>query len=115
MVETESDYKEQVKKAAERGKRLPSYKDYFNTSLLYYTFGLFLIAVQTSIPSVKTRKTHPGCVRSFMGYPFEGSGDYSSLEYLSCVIYDIRQSSEPWNVLKRTKADKIQARIKEVR
>lgn len=112
MVETESDYKEQVKKAAERGKRLPSYKDYFNTSLLYYTFGLFLIAVQTSIPSVKTRKTHPGCVRSFMGYPFEGSGNYSSLEYLSCVIYDIRQSSEPWNVLKRTKADKIQARIK---
>ena len=111
-VESESDYKEKVKMAAAKGKSIPSYKDFFNTSLLFYTLGMYLIAVQTSIPSVKTRKTHPGCVRSFSGYPFEGSGDLSSLSYLACIVYDIRESSEPWNVLKKTNTEKIQTKIK---
>ena len=111
-VESESDYKEKVKIAAQKGKKLPSYKDFFNTALLFYTFGMFLIAVQTSIPSIRTRKTHPGCVRSFSGYPFEGQGDLSSLTYLACVAFDIRESGEPWNVLKKTNIEKIQARIK---
>lgn len=112
-VDNESDYKEKAKKmASQTGKSMPSYKDFFNTSLLYYTLGLYLIAVQTSIPSIKTRKTHPGCVRSFAGYPFDGQSDLSSITYLACVVYDIRSSGEPWNVLKKTNADKIQAKIK---
>jgi hypothetical protein len=108
-VESESDYKEKIKTAK---KQMASYKDFFNTSLLYYTLGMFLIAIQTSIPSIKTRKTHPGCVRSFSGYPFEGTGDFSSLTYLSCVTYDIRGPSEPWNVLAKSNIEKIQNRIK---
>jgi hypothetical protein len=111
-VESEKDYKDKVKIAAQKGKSLPSYRDFFNTSLLFYTLGMYLIAVQTMIPSVKTRKTHPGCVRSFSGYPFEGQGDLSSLSYLACITFDIRSSAEPWNVLKKTSADKIQSRIK---
>lgn len=110
-VESESDYKEKIKTAK---KALPSYRDFFNTSLLYYTLGMYLIAVQTSIPSIKTRKTHPGCVRSFTGYPFDGQGDYSSVAYLACITYDIRDSGEPWNVLKKTNTEKIQNKIQAV-
>jgi len=111
-VENESDYKNQIKEMAEKGKKIPSYKDFYNTAILYYTFGLFLIAVQTAIPSIKTRKTHPGCIMSFSGYPFEGAGDLSSLSYLSCVAYDIRESGEPWNVLKGKKQEIIMNKIK---
>jgi hypothetical protein len=111
-VESESDYKQKIKEMAERGKKMISYKDFYNTSLLYYTLGAYLIAVQTSIPSVKTRKTHPGCVKSFSGYPFEGAGDLSSLTYLGCVAYDIRDSGEPWNVLKRKTREAIINKIK---
>jgi len=107
-VESESDYKEKIKTAK---KVIPSYKEFFNTFLLYSTLGMYLIAVQTSIPSVKTRKTHPGCVRSFTGYPFDGQGDYSSVTYLACITYDIRDSGEPWDVLKKTNAQKIQTKI----
>jgi hypothetical protein len=110
-VESESDYKEKIKAAAKKGKSLPSYRDFFNTSLLYYTLGMYLIAIQISIPSVRTRKTHPGCVRSFTGYPFDGQGDYSNVAYLACVTYDIRDSGEPWNVLRKTNAQKIQTKI----
>jgi hypothetical protein len=113
-VEGESDYKEKLKLAAQKGKSLPSYRDFFNTSLLFYTLGMYLIAVQTIVPSVRTRKTHPGCVRSFTGYPYDGQGDLSSLTYLACVTYDIRDSGEPWNVLKKSNTDKIQNKIKVV-
>jgi hypothetical protein len=111
-VETENDYKKKIKEMAEKGKKSISYTDFYNTALLYYTFGMYLIAIQTSIPSVKTRKTHPGCVRSFSGYPFEGAGDLSSLTYLGCIVYDIKVSSEPWNILKAKKQDAIINKIK---
>ena len=111
-VESESDYKQKVREMAEQGKKKMSYVDFYNTAILYYTFGMFLIGVQTSIPSVRTRKTHPGCIRSFSGYPFEGTGDVSSLIYLGCVAYDIRESGEPWNVLKGKKQEVIINKIK---
>ena len=111
-IESEEDYKIKIKEMAEKGKKIPSYEDFYNTGILYYTLGMFLIAVQTIIPSIKTRKTHPGCVRSFNGYPFEGSGDLSSLNYISCVAFDIRESGKPWNILKGKKADFIANKIK---
>jgi hypothetical protein len=111
-VESESDYKSKVREMAEKGKKIMSYRDFYNTAILFYTLGTILIAIQTSIPSVKTRKTHPGCVRSFTGYPFEGQGDLSSLTYIGCVAYDIRESGEPWNVLKGKKIEVINTRIK---
>jgi len=111
-LQSEDDYKRIVRDALEKGKKIPSYNDYYNTFILYYTLGTFLIAIQTAIPSIRTRKTHPGCVRSFKGYPFEGAGDLSSLIYLGCVTYDIRDSGEPWNVLKGKKQDFIISKIK---
>ena len=109
-LRTEQEYKLLIKKMSEQGKKVAPYKDYYNSALMYYTLGAFLIAIQTSIPSIKTRKTHPGCIRSFDGYPFGGTGDFSSLNYLSCVVHDIRNSTEPWNILK--KKETIQERIK---
>jgi len=111
-LESETDYKQKIKEMANKGKKIMSYTDFYNTALLYYTLGMFLIAVQTSIPSIKTRKTHPNCIRSFSGYPFEGTGDLSSLQYLVCVANDIRQSGEPWNVLKGKKLDMITNKLK---
>jgi len=111
-VESENDYKHKVREMAEKGKKMMSYKDFYNTAILFYTLGSYLIAVQTCMPSVRTRKTHPGCVRSFLGYPFEGTGDFSSLTYLACVAYDIRESGEPWNVLKGKKQEVILNKIR---
>jgi hypothetical protein len=113
-MESEEDYSKKIKEMAEKGKKIPSYEDFYNTGILYYTLGMFLIAVQSAIPSVKTRKTHPGCVRSFNGHPFEWNGNLSSLEYLACVAFDIRESGKPWNVLKGKKTDFIVAKIKSV-
>ena len=66
-------------------KKIPEYAVVYSSTLMYLTLGAYLIGIQTSIPSIKTRKTFPGCVRSFSGYPLEGEGDDSGLNYLACV------------------------------
>ena len=97
---------------AERGKKLPSYKDHFNQLVLYLTCGYILVAIQTSIPSVITKKTFPGCKKSFEGYPLFGDEDLSALNYISCITYKIKSSIEPWNTIKKLKEVSISQKIK---
>ena len=109
---SEEDHKMRVEEAAKKGKKLPPYLSVYNSTILYLTLGAYLIGVQTAIPSIKTRRTFPGCVRSFTGYPFEGSGDLSSLQYLSCVAYKLRNETHPWSALMRMKESVISEKIK---
>ena len=114
ILPKESDYLKQMQEMANKGKSIPSYKDLYSMSILYSTLGMILIAIQTITPPIKTRKTFPGCVRSFDGYPFEGAGDLSSLKYLACVAYKMRSSAVPWNVLNKKKEVFIEGKIKEL-
>ncbi len=99
---TKQKYEPMEKAAMEKGKPILSYEHLYITTLMYLTLGMYLIAVQTSIPSIKTRKTAPGCVRSFSGFPFEGEGDDSGLNYLACVALKSRDNSTmPWKILKK--------------
>jgi hypothetical protein len=112
----EEDYKKKLKELSNRPSttaRTPiSFEDLYYTSILYYTLGMFLIAVQTSVPSIKTRKTFPGCVRSFTGFPFDGLGDMTSVRYLTCICYQIKKNvARPWYVLKNTKEEIIEKKI----
>jgi len=112
----EEDYKKKIKELSNKpsttSKTPISYEDLYYTSILYYTLGMFIIAVQTSIPSLKTRKTFPGCVRSFTGFPFDGVGDMTSIRYLTCICYQIRKNvARPWYVLKNTKEEYIEKKI----
>jgi hypothetical protein len=109
---SEEYHKNMVEEAAKKGKKLPPYISVYNSTILYLTLGAYLIGTQTAIPSIKTRKTFPGCVRSFNGYPFEGSGDLASLQYLSCVAYNLRNASHPWSALMKTKESTISEKIK---
>ena len=87
VIEKEAAYREREKEAAKKGKKIPEYMLVYSSTLLYLSLGMILVAIQTSIPSIKTRKTFPGCVRSFNGFPLEGEGDDSGLNYLSCIAY----------------------------
>jgi hypothetical protein len=112
----EEDYKRKIKelsnKASSSTKAPISYEDLYYTSILYYTLGMFLIGAQTSIPSIKTRKTFPGCVRSFTGFPFDGIGDMTSVRYLTCICYQIRKNiARPWYILKNSKEEYIEKKI----
>ena len=111
-LETKELYKIKIIEMANKGVSIPSYDVLYNSTLLYYTFGMFLIALQTNIPSIQTKKTFPGCVKSFTGYPFDGEGDMSSLNYLACIVYKIRSPVDPWSALARMKEQSIASKIK---
>jgi hypothetical protein len=71
-----------------------------------------VVVIQTNVPSIKTRKTFPGCVRSFVGYPIDGDGDNSSIKYIACIAVKIKSSIEPWNTIKGKKEEDIMSKIK---
>lgn len=115
ILEKEPAYRKREEEAAKKGKKLPSYAVLYSSTLMFLTLGMYLIAVQTSIPPIKTRKTSPGCVRSFSGFPFEGEGDDSGLNYVACVAFKSRDTTIiPWNSLTKLNEEKIAARIKSV-
>ena len=64
ILPKESDYLKQIKEMANKGKEIPSYNELYNTFILYYTLAMILIAIQTSIPSVKTRNFPFGMVKT---------------------------------------------------
>jgi len=112
IIKKEPVYKKMEEEAAKKGKKLPSYSTVYGSTLMYLTLGMYLIAIQTSIPSIQTRKTMPGCVRSFMGFPLGGEGDDSGLNYVACVALKSRDPSTlPWNVLPKNE-EKIEATTK---
>lgn len=112
IIEKEPAYKKREEEAAKKGKKLPTYVALYSSTLMYLTLGTYLIAVQTSIPSLKTRKTAPGCVRSFTGFPFEGEGDDSGLNYVACTALKSRDASTvPWNSLPKNE-EKIATTLK---
>jgi len=113
VIEKESAYKEKEKEAAKKGKKLPEYMLVYSSALLYLSLGMILISIQTSIPSIKTRKTFPGCVRSFGGFPLEGEGDDSGLNYLACIAYKHKNPQTiPWNALTRVNIERMNATLK---
>ena len=94
-------------------KRLPTFKESLHQSLLLYTLTFLTAAIQTAIPSLKTNKTQPGCVRSFVGYPLLGEEDMSGIRYVACIAYQLKSKSvEPWSAIKDMKEAGIADKIK---
>jgi len=108
-IPSESDYNKKLEflKKKKINKKMPTYDYVFNNALLKYTLCYVLITLQTMTPSVKTRKTFPGCVRSFVGYPFYNKTDMSSLKYIACISSKLKSKYEPWNSIIKEKEETL--------
>lgn len=109
-----SDHKVMEEKMKAKGKKYPSYEDYTNAIIMYYTLAFTLIAVQCAIPSVKTKKTFPGCVKSFKGFPVYDQLDMTALTYIACVANTIKSSADPWSAIKG-KSTNVETLTKQIR
>ena len=90
----------------EKGKHLAPYKEAYFQNLLLLSLAYIVVAIQTAIPSLKTRKTHAGCVRSFSGFPLDGAEDITGITYVACIAFKIRSGSiEPWTTIKSFKKE----------
>ena len=111
-VPTKRQYDAQVAKLQKEGKKVSlTYQETIDTPILILTFTFIMIAIQISIPSIQSRKTFPGCIKSFKGYPIYND-DMSALTYISCIARKMRSGTPPWNAIKSLKEEKIADRIK---
>ena len=106
------NYEKMRLRANEKGKTLPAYEVYMNKQLIFLTLAYILVAVQTSIPDIKIGRQHPGCIKSFGGYPISENGE-TGIIYLSCIADKIKSSIKPWNSLEKTSARAIAKGVKD--
>jgi hypothetical protein len=111
-VDNQDDYEAKLaRRVKEGGKKMPSYIDVFNKSLLTFTLAYISIYISVSIPSITSKKTFPGCKRSLIGYPITGDEDLTNIQYIACTAAGIKTNIYPWKALPKS-GDKIAAAIK---
>lgn len=114
VLKKEEYEKRALKLEKTKGKASLPYDIYKNRATISITASVLLVAIQTVIPSIKSRKTFPGCVRSFSGYPLSGGvEDMSGLNYIACIVSKIKSSITPWNSIEKVKATEIPKLLKE--
>jgi hypothetical protein len=112
VMVSEAKYKDIIAARSVDGQKTIPYDVYYGEIIMYLTLGAVLIGIQTSVPSIITKKTYPGCVRSFTGYPFDGDGDITGLVYLACVARKGTTTIGPWSVLRRKSPETIMKKIR---
>ena len=100
IMPSKTSYDNASSAAIAKGKKTQPYDIIYNQTLILITSSFLLFGIQTSIPSIRTRKTQPGCIKSFSGYPSFGDGDKSGIIYIACVLNSLKSSIEPWDSIK---------------
>jgi hypothetical protein len=117
-IPTKKQYDEILLKSTKKEgkvKTMPSYEETYNSSLLLLTLTFIIYTIQINIPSLTSKKTFPGCIKSFKGYPLDGEEDKTTIAYVACIANKIKSSIIPWNsILKMSESTiikKIEALI----
>jgi hypothetical protein len=101
-------------KKIEASKIPERYQKYYHQYLIIITTAVFLIGIQTATPRIQTKKTVPGCVRSFSGYPLtESTDDKSGIEYMACILNIVKSSIPPWDSIQKADRKDIVQKIQE--
>lgn len=78
------------------------------------TAAAFFTAIQTETPAFNTKKTMPGCVKSFRGFPLDGEEDLSGIKYMACVLSKMEKKIEPWNSIDRLTVAMMEDQLKKI-
>jgi hypothetical protein len=112
VLPPKTTYEKVVAAQAAKGKKIDSYEVAFNSTLLYLTFAYYLIAIQISIPPIKTKVTFPGCKKVFVGFPVDGTDNMKALNYVACVAQKMKnEASLPWSAIANRNATFIAKQI----
>ncbi|NBS84929.1 MAG: hypothetical protein EBS59_09615, partial [Verrucomicrobia bacterium] len=116
IVMTEKAYLKMVEKRAKSGKeKQPIPYAIYRHQILIQTVGsATAIAIMTLVPSFKSKKTFPGCIQSFRGFPVDaGEEDVSGLKYICCILAKSKSSIVPWNAIEPLSVNTLLKRMKD--
>ncbi len=114
LLSDEETYNELVEMARKKGKKTPEYMFQKHSLILCFTVCYTFIMIQTMIPMPKTKKTFPGCIKSFSGYPLETNGDFSGLTYIVCIVNNIKSTEAPWYTIKKFNQPQLMKKIQTI-
>lgn len=95
------------------GRRPIPYEIYKNRFMFWIISANIIIAIQTAIPSFKLQKTYPRCIRSISGYPMDGIEDLSGIQYIACILHNLKSEISPWNSISKLPQNEYVNKIKE--
>ena len=98
-VPDEKTYKELYAEQSKKGKKIKTYEKKHDEILLYSLISAYIIAVQSAIPGVIAKRAYGDCKKSFIGFPLDGNSDVTFIEYLSCMLFNLRREDRPWNII----------------
>lgn len=115
VISSEDAYNKKASEMMKQQNKVPiPWPIYRNQSIIAIVGAICLIAAQCMIPSIKTRKTFPGCVKSFTGYPMTGVEDVSGIKYIACILNASKNDETPWIDIQKLNVSAIATRIKDV-
>jgi hypothetical protein len=116
IVLEENSYNAKAEKILKaKGKSSVPFPTYRNQTLITIVSAVLLVAIQSSIPTIKSRRTFPGCVRSFNGYPGNGGiENMDGIKYIACVISSMAVKQKPWDAIMKLNAKSLEQRIYDV-
>jgi hypothetical protein len=115
VITPEDAYNKKSEEIAKKTNKVPvPWPIYRNQSIISIVSAFVLITAQCMIPSIKTRKTFPGCVKSFSGYPMTGVEDVSGMKYIACILNASKNDEEPWVDIQKLNVAAIATRMKDV-
>jgi len=114
-IQTPEKYQELSDRMFKKKNERPiPYEIYKNRFMFWMIASCILVAIQTAIPSFRVKKTYPGCIRSFSGYPLDGGiEDITGIKYIACVMKKMESPTIPWNSIQRLDVNAYVNKIKE--
>lgn len=121
LSQREFDDAEKAKALKKLNYKKQNYNSYMNKNIIATTVSMFLIAIQTSIPGIKPRKTYPNCSYSYGGFPMTSDNDLSGITFLSCVVKSFvkegvlaRPQKELWESIKYSTVEDLTKNMRDV-
>jgi len=111
-VPDEEVYKQLYSKKIKDGKKLITFEKKYDQIKIYSIISAYIIAIQTIIPNIITKKVFGDCKKSFSGFPIDGNADLTFLEYLTCILFVLKRKERPWNILPTALSSKSKRRRK---
>lgn len=114
-IMSEEIYNTQIVEKAKKkeGKtKVPPYEKYCNKLVIVATACMFLLRIQTAIPSIHLTKTFEDCVRSYEGYPVGDKTNVSGMTFIACLLIKTANASiVPWDSIVKIKTENLVAQM----
>ena len=86
LVPDETQYRELYNIKIKQGNKLITFEKKSDQIFIYSIMCAYIVAVQSAIPNIITKRVFGDCKKSFTGFPLDGNSDVTFLEYLSVLF-----------------------------